>query len=124
MTNLSKKVIFLLHRTMTEDGIESDDRVLGRRAATRAKGKLSEIRSLFAAMSQELVGEAFSRYQRNVSPGLQEYIEALSFAHYLEHRTLISYDQVQASLCNDEGCPVSLMLLVNLLPSSRICPFV
>ena len=51
----------------------------------------------------------------SASPGLQEYIEALSFAHYLEHRTLIPYTQVQASLCNDEGCPVSLMLLINLL---------
>jgi len=42
-------------------------------------------------------------YQRQVSPGLQEYIEALSFAHYLEHRTLITYDQVQATLNDAEG---------------------
>ena len=109
VTNLSKKVIFLLHRTMTEDMAEHDDRVLGRRAAARAKGKLREIRSLFAAMRPELAGERFARYQRNVSPGLQEYIEALSFAHYLEHRTLISFDAVRGSLCDDEGCPVSLI---------------
>ena len=109
VTNLSKKVIFLLHRTMTEDMAEHDDRVLSRRAAARAKGKLREIRSLFAAMRPELAGERFARYQRNVSPGLQEYIEALSFAHYLEHRTLISFDAVRGSLCDDEGCPVSLI---------------
>ena len=95
---------------MTEDSAEHDDRLLGRRAAARAKGKFKEIRDLFAAMSQELTGERFSRYQRNVSPGLQEYIEAFSFAHYLEHGTLISHDQVQRSLCTDEGVPVSIGL--------------
>ena len=83
-----------------------DDRLLGQRAAARAKDKLLEIRQLFAAISHELAGDAFSRYRRNVSAGLQEYIEALSFAHYLECGALISYDRVQASLCDDRGTPV------------------
>lgn len=64
---------------------------------------------MFAAMRQELTGERFPRYQKNVSPGLQEYIEALSFAHYLEHKTLVSYEQVQSSLSDDEGSPASLI---------------
>ncbi|TBU34981.1 Translin [Dichomitus squalens] len=105
VTNLSKKVIFLLHRTMTEDVGEADDRTLGSRAASRARGKLKEIQSLFAGMRPELSGDKYARYQRNVSPGLQEYIEALSFAHYLEHRALISYEEVQRSLCDDDGTP-------------------
>ncbi|RPD81722.1 Translin [Lentinus tigrinus ALCF2SS1-7] len=104
VTNLSKKVIFLLHRIVTDDAGEFDDKI-GRHAAARAKGKFREIQSLFAAMCPELAGERFARYQRNVSPGLQEYIEALSFAHYLEHKSLISYDQVQQSLCDDDGIP-------------------
>ncbi|KAI1797631.1 Translin [Ganoderma leucocontextum] len=103
ITNLSKKVIFLLHRTMTEDAAETDDRVLGNRAASRAKGKLKEIQSLFAAIGPELTADRFARYQRNVSPGLQEYIEALSFTHYLEHKSLISYEEVQSSLCDANG---------------------
>ena len=90
---------------MTDDAGQSDDES-GRRAAARAKGKFKEIQSLFAGMRPELSGERFARYQRNVSPGLQEYIEALSFAHYLEHKSLISYEQVQQSLCDDEGSPV------------------
>ncbi|PIL29628.1 hypothetical protein GSI_08265 [Ganoderma sinense ZZ0214-1] len=105
VTNLSKKVIFLLHRIMTEDATETDDRVLGSRAASRAKPKLKDIQSLFAGIRLELTGDRFARYQRNVSPGLQEYIEALSFAHYLEHQSLISYGQVQASLCDENGIP-------------------
>ncbi|EIW64521.1 Translin [Trametes versicolor FP-101664 SS1] len=105
ITNLSKKLIFLLHRTVTEDAIETDDRVLGLRAAARAKGKLAEIQSLFAALRGELAGDRFWHHQRNISPGVQEYIEALSFAHYLEHRTLISYDQVQSTLSDCDGIP-------------------
>ena len=101
VTNLSKKVIFLLHRAMTEDSAEHDDRVLGRRAAARAKGKLREIRSLFAAMRPELAGERFARYQRNVSPGLQEYIEALAFAHYLNEGRLIGYEEVRKRLSDE-----------------------
>ncbi len=92
---------------MTEDATEANDRVLGNRAASRAKPKLKEIQSLFAAIRPELTGDRFARYQRNVSPGIQEYIEALSFAHYLEHKTLISYGGVQASLCDENGIPAS-----------------
>ncbi|TFY50959.1 hypothetical protein EVG20_g11234 [Dentipellis fragilis] len=53
----------------------------------------------------ELAGDRFWHYQQNVSPGLQEYIEALSFAHYLEHRSLITYAAVQRSLSDDVGGP-------------------
>lgn len=49
-------------------------------------------------------------YQRQVSPGLQEYIEALSFAHYLQNGNLISYEQVQASLCGADGVAVCALL--------------
>ena len=92
---------------MTEDAGDADDRTLGSRAASRARGKLKEIQSLFAKMRPELAGDRFARYQRNVSPGLQEYIEALSFTYYLEHKALISYEEVQRSLCDDDGVPVS-----------------
>nr|GAT49721.1 translin [Mycena chlorophos] len=54
-------------------------------------------------MRAELVGERFWQHQRQVSPGLQEFIEALSFAHYLEHNTLISFSETQAALCDEDG---------------------
>ncbi|KAI8995376.1 Translin family-domain-containing protein [Trametes punicea] len=57
-------------------------------------------------MRHDLAGDRFWRYQRNVSPGLQEYIEALSFAHYLEHKSLISYEQVQSTLSDHQGIPL------------------
>lgn len=55
-------------------------------------------------MRADLAGAQFARYQAAVSPGLQEYIEALAFAHYLESGRLLSLQGVQASLCcEDEG---------------------
>ena len=43
------------------------------------------------------------------SPGLEEYIEGLSFLHYLEKRELISLVEVQKTLSDDKsGEPASL----------------
>lgn len=111
VTNLSKKVIFLIHRSLTESIDQSDDRETSLHAVSRAKLKLKEIQDLFASMRNEVAGDRFWRYQRNVSPGLQEYIEALSFAHYLEYQTLISYAEVQESLSDAYGVPVCPPLL-------------
>jgi len=52
-------------------------------------------------MREDLQGDRFWRYQQAVSPGLQEYIEALALAHYLETGKLIGYSDVQATLCRD-----------------------
>ncbi|KAJ7275389.1 Translin [Mycena haematopus] len=101
VTNISKKAIFLLHRIILEDS--DDDRALARRAASSGREALSGANALFALMRPELVGDRFWRYHRQVSPGLQEYIEALSFAHYVEHDSLISYQQVQDALSDSDG---------------------
>jgi len=101
VTNISKKTIFLLHRIILEDA--SDDHVLALRAASSAREKLKEVNAIFAVMRPELVGDRFWRHHQQVSPGLQEYIEALSFAHYLEHGSLITYQQVQDALCDADG---------------------
>jgi predicted translin family RNA/ssDNA-binding protein len=100
----SKKVIFLLQRILNETS--DDDRALSLRAATEAKKKLAEIRGMLSKITHELDGFRFWRYAHNLSGGLQEYIEALSFAHYIEHGTLVSYEQVQATLCHHTGQPV------------------
>ncbi|KAJ6604306.1 Translin [Mycena vulgaris] len=101
VTNISKKAIFLLHRIVLEDS--ADDRALALRAAASGREKLAEAHPFFAAMRPELVGDRFWRYHRQVSPGLQEYIEALSFAHYVEHDSLISFQQVQDTLGDADG---------------------
>ena len=109
VTNLSKKTIFLLHRLMMEDSniIPTVDNTPGKRAALRGREKLVEVQTIYAGLKQELEGDRFWRYQSQVSPGLQEYIEALGFAHYLEYGSLITFDQVQRTLADSQGVPVS-----------------
>ncbi|KAF8887960.1 Translin [Gymnopilus junonius] len=111
------KTIFLLHRIAQGDvGETADDVELGKRAAQQGYQKLREIQGHFSKLQPELEGDKFWRYQRQVSPGLQEYIEALSLAHYLDHGSLITYEEVQRTLVDPQGIeyfplPVSDYLL-------------
>lgn len=124
ITNLSKKAIFLLHRlaaqSTTSSSTLSSDTTPSTPSATNANtfshiaalgfARLTEIEALFRRMRPELAGGVFWRYQSQVSPGLQEYIEALAFAHYLHTGALIGYEEVQARLRDEEG-EVSYRLL-------------
>lgn len=101
---MSKKTIFLLHRLVIQES--DDEQALALFAAQRGHEKLREVQCIYAAMKDELKGDRFWRYQRQVSPGLQEYIEALSFTHFLEHGSLVTFDQVQQTLCDPDGVPV------------------
>jgi len=38
------------------------------------------------------------RYQRQISGGVQEYVEAVSFQHYVETQRLITYDEAQSKI--------------------------
>ena len=98
-------MIFLLQRILNDTS--NDERVLSRRAATEAKKKLAEIHTMLGGIAHELVGPRFWRYAQNISSGLQEYIEALSFVHYIEYGRLVSYERVQTILCDDTGQQVS-----------------
>jgi hypothetical protein len=53
----------------------------------------------------DLRGVRAYQFLPTVSPGLQEYVEALAFAHFLQHGTLISLDEVQATLCVPSESP-------------------
>jgi len=104
VTNLSKKVIFLLHRLASEELRDETEAVSA--AVKQSHKKLAEIKSLFEQMHVELEGENFWRYQKTVSGGVQEYIEALSFSYYLEHKSLLSFQDVQEDMKSSEGLPV------------------
>ncbi|KAF9229575.1 Translin [Gyrodon lividus] len=103
ITNLSKKVIFLLHRIMNEDA--QDIQKHSKYAHECGIEKLFEVQKIYATIKVEIQGDLFWRHHRSVSPGLQEYIEALSFAHYLGHGTLVTFTQVQSTLSDNNGVP-------------------
>lgn len=90
LTIHSKRAIFLLQRVT---GADKQDDILG-----EAEQKLVELNRFLKAIAVELVGEDPYRFRRAYSPGLQEYIEALSFYHYLKYSHLISPKEVQTKL--------------------------
>ncbi|KAI9888057.1 MAG: hypothetical protein M1823_000179 [Watsoniomyces obsoletus] len=78
LTAQSKKIVRHLNSTLPKD------------VTTDITTRKQEISNLFFSISQDVQGSNAWRYQRQISPGIQEYIEALSFEHYLVHQTLIT----------------------------------
>lgn len=89
VTIASKRIIFLLQRVA---GTENRGQFL-----KEADEKFLEVQELLRTIALELDGEDPFLFARAFSPGVQEYIEALSFSHYLKNKTLISFEQVRAS---------------------------
>lgn len=87
----SKRTIFLLQRISGESDKEN--------IIQDAKKRLCEIqKTKWRPIAEELHNEDPYRFLRAYSPGLQEYIEALSFCHFLEFGMLISLEDVEATL--------------------------
>jgi len=99
ITALSKRLIFLLHRLSPSNEKSSNEEV---------QAKESGILQLFEKVGPELQGENFWRYHRSISPGVEEYIEATSFAHFLlsqaVDRSMVSIEEIQTRL-NQVGIP-------------------
>ncbi|KAF2856897.1 Translin [Plenodomus tracheiphilus IPT5] len=66
----------------------------------------------YKTITADLQGLNAHRYAHNITGGNQEFMEALSFQHYLETQALLTYEEAKskiASLCDgDEGSTVSL----------------
>ncbi|KAJ2625036.1 hypothetical protein H4R22_005002 [Coemansia sp. RSA 1290] len=89
ITALSKKIVFALLR-ITQDSPESVF------ADVEAKHKL--VLELFEKLSKELTGSNATKYNRQATPGIQEYIEAVGLWRFLQHNELITPEQVLAGL--------------------------
>eukprot|EP00096_Caligus_rogercresseyi_P002282 TRINITY_DN1436_c0_g1_i1.p1 TRINITY_DN1436_c0_g1~~TRINITY_DN1436_c0_g1_i1.p1 ORF type:complete len:305 (-),score=72.63 TRINITY_DN1436_c0_g1_i1:318-1232(-) len=87
----SKRIIFHLHRIQN---VEEEENTLA-----EVEERLTKIRSsLWRQMSDELLGQSHFQFLRAYTGGLQEYIEARSFFHFLRHEELISWKKVQEEL--------------------------
>ncbi|ERF76573.1 hypothetical protein EPUS_05846 [Endocarpon pusillum Z07020] len=86
ITASSKKIIFALQRI----------RNLGEKIPTPIiKSKeysqhTSTIHERFVSVAPDLKGINAYRYQRQISPGIQEFMEAVLFRHYLETQSILS----------------------------------
>ncbi|KAI9799916.1 MAG: hypothetical protein M1833_003838 [Piccolia ochrophora] len=84
ITALSKKIIFSLQR------VRQSDEGIPENVAKENRARARSIEDLFDSISPDLQGLNIWRYQRQVSNGVQEFIEAVSFQYYLEKEALIS----------------------------------
>lgn len=111
----SKRAIFLMQRS---SGSNKSDEVLD-----QAWQKITGIQQQkFLPMAKELHGEDPHQFLRAYSAGLQEYIEAVSFYHYLKSKTLVSLEQVQSDLTftvqsDDTEPPQEKAIRVHVPPS-------
>jgi Translin family len=58
----------------------------------------STIQSLFKSIEQDLEGLNAHRYQRQISGGTQEFMEAILFQHYLENEKIMTYDEAARAI--------------------------
>ena len=68
------------------------------KAAKENQPRQNQINDLFISVSPDLQDINAWRYQRQISGGVQEYMEAVSFQHYVETQRLISYEEAQAKI--------------------------
>lgn len=59
----------------------------------------SDIHSVFTSL-EPIVSSSQWKFHKQLSGALQEYIEAISFKHYLANKCIITFDQVQTNLPN------------------------
>ena len=77
-----------------------------------AERRLEDLKTnLWAQVALELSGEDDYQYVRAYSPGLQEWVEALSFYHFLRHNKIISYQETQDQLTSSVTIPMSEYVL-------------
>jgi predicted translin family RNA/ssDNA-binding protein len=100
----SKRAIFTLHRGVNDgQGGSREDQL--RKVAETGFQSLHGIRkNLVFQFTKEIFGESdYWLNQRSISPGLQEYIEAVSYAQYLSTGRLITHKEMLKWLSDDDG---------------------
>jgi predicted translin family RNA/ssDNA-binding protein len=103
----SKRAIFALHRGVSDGrGSSREDQL--RKISEKGFQSLQHIRNnLVFQFTKEISGERdYWLNQRSISPGLQEYIEAVSYAHYLSTGQLITHNEMFKWLSDDDGTQV------------------
>ncbi|KAL8946045.1 MAG: hypothetical protein Q9222_007504 [Ikaeria aurantiellina] len=66
--------------------------------AAEINARYDSIRDLFTSIVPDLQGLNAWRYQRQMSGGCQEYVEAISFEHYLTTQRLMTHAEAQQKL--------------------------
>lgn len=92
ITASSKKVIFALQRIDADDTdkLHNDPHV---------SKNLKDIKDRIKSVKEDVTGDVNQwRYHKQFTGCIQEWIEAVSFQHYLEHRTVIKHEELSNTL--------------------------
>ncbi|KAL9103482.1 MAG: hypothetical protein Q9163_001478 [Psora crenata] len=84
ITALSKKILRTFQQSSLPPSIQND-------VDTHSQ----KIHDLFHSVSSDLQASNAWRWQRQISSGIQEYMEAISFQHYLKTQTLMTYTEAR-----------------------------
>lgn len=60
--------------------------------------RYEDIGERFTSVAPDLENSNAWRYQRQISGGIQEYMEAISFQHYLETQCLVTFEEAQRAI--------------------------
>lgn len=96
----SKRTIFMLHRVTSVPNVED--------VLTEADNKLDGVRQKIGQIAEELRGEDLYQFHKAFTSGVQEYVEAVSFHHFIRHRTLLSLEEINAALVFIKGEKVEI----------------
>ncbi|GAB7338074.1 hypothetical protein MBLNU457_4441t2 [Dothideomycetes sp. NU457] len=104
ITASSKKIIFTLQR------VRKLNQALPPHVTKNNAPYRSTIETQYASVSSDLQGINTHRYARNISGGTQEFMEAVSFEHYLTTGSLLTYADARAQLekLGGENGPIDL----------------
>ncbi|RKF79645.1 Translin-associated protein X [Golovinomyces cichoracearum] len=92
VTSVSKKIIFALQRVRATNG------EIPPKIASEIQEKKITIQSYFESIVPDLLGMNAWRYFPQISPGLQEFVEAISLENYIRHQSLISLEDASKML--------------------------
>jgi len=92
ITAASKKIIFALQRMRS---LKTD---IPPKIASEIQERSLAMQKQFVSIAPDLVDINAWRYQRQISGGIQEFMEAISFSHYLSHQSLISLSEASQTL--------------------------
>jgi len=98
ITIQSKRIIFsLLRREESTEKLVED-----------AEVKFKSIKKLLQQISAETKNEDPYKFARAVSPGIQEFIEALTLHYYIKDKRVITYEEAKQLFFVFDGCSVLL----------------
>ncbi|KAK5090571.1 hypothetical protein LTR05_000745 [Lithohypha guttulata] len=93
ITAYSKKIIFALQRTK-----EIGKPLTDRKALTDMTKLKQQIKETFEGVTDDLQGINAHRYQRQISPGIQEFMEAALFEHYLVNQAIMTHSEAATTI--------------------------